>query len=68
MQLSQGSAHGALREGVCGMSFGATWSPPLRPELMRYLVWIAAISIIVLGFGKAMAGEVEAVTPDASEY
>ena len=66
MQLSQGSAHGALREGVCGMSFGATWSPPLRPELMRYLVWIAAISIIVLGFGKAAAGDVEAVTPDAS--
>ena len=33
---------------------------------MPYRVWIAAISLIVLGFGKAAAGDVEAVTPDAS--
>jgi hypothetical protein len=33
---------------------------------MPYRVWIAAISIIVLGFGKATAGDIEAVTPGGS--
>ena len=33
---------------------------------MPYRMWIAAISIIVCGFGKAAAGDVESVIPGAS--
>jgi len=33
---------------------------------MSYRMWIAAVSIIVCGFGRAAAGDVEAVAPGTS--
>jgi hypothetical protein len=72
--VSQGNV--LSRGAIAGMVFTGCHSARsaavlLRAEAMPYRVWIAAISIIAIsiivsGFGKAEAGDVEAVAPGAS--